>query len=400
MQSLNFIASIERDFVKKSIVATVWKNNTQQFFCSAYNCTQGISSETYIYQCFGTSCKCSPGNDICAQPLAQGSKQTLVQILPTDGVMQVKFKNSDPNQGTMYFDSSKITGYFANGLAMTCSNAECAEKGSVVDLSNNTSFVEQDPDPLQPLLDELSGILNSNHNLSRGEAIDLAQKIAFNPLFYFLNLTKVVPCEGTEGTNECFYRTPNRDPPFTNLTSSWKCEPGHYCQSQVFNFTCEPGYFCPRDSVEPMVRQQFNFQVCPPKYFCSDPTRLEKCPAGSFCPVGSTKPYECSWELCNSQAGSQIAYKYGVFLFALLVACIIWLAFKCENRRRFYSSRKHNNQVKTSRKVIETVKLSRLTHTIDIKFKDLGLVLANGVEIMKGVTGVLRSGRTTAIMVA
>ena len=43
-------------------------------------------------------------------------------------------------------------------------------------------------------------------------------------------------------------------------------------------------------------------------------------------------------------------------------------------------------------------KLGRLNQTFDIQFQDLGLTLPSGVTIMSKVTGVLRSGHTTAIM--
>jgi ABC-type multidrug transport system ATPase subunit len=49
-------------------------------------------------------------------------------------------------------------------------------------------------------------------------------------------------------------------------------------------------------------------------------------------------------------------------------------------------------------RVEEKPDVGRLEKTFDIRFDDLGLKLPNGVEIMKGVTGELRSGRTCAIM--
>ncbi len=42
--------------------------------------------------------------------------------------------------------------------------------------------------------------------------------------------------------------------------------------------------------------------------------------------------------------------------------------------------------------------MKKLEKTFTIEFEDLGLKLANGVEIMKGVSGTLYAGRTCAIM--
>ena len=50
------------------------------------------------------------------------------------------------------------------------------------------------------------------------------------------------------------------------------------------------------------------------------------------------------------------------------------------------------------REEAEKPQLSRLTRTFDIRFENLGKTLPTGVEIMRGVTGELKSGRTCAIM--
>lgn len=55
-------------------------------------------------------------------------------------------------------------------------------------------------------------------------------------------------------------------------------------------------------------------------------------------------------------------------------------------------------QIKTAKATIAKQELSRLGLTFDIKFDNLGLTLGNGLTIMKGVSGELKSGRTCAIM--
>ncbi|KAG0206264.1 hypothetical protein BGX28_002261 [Mortierella sp. GBA30] len=43
-------------------------------------------------------------------------------------------------------------------------------------------------------------------------------------------------------------------------------------------------------------------------------------------------------------------------------------------------------------------KITRVTHTFDIEFEHLGLTLSNGTSILQNISGVLRTGRTCAIM--
>ena len=51
------------------------------------------------------------------------------------------------------------------------------------------------------------------------------------------------------------------------------------------------------------------------------------------------------------------------------------------------------------RRINEKEQLMPIEKTFNIEFKDIGLKLDNGIEIMKGVSGCLYAGRICAIMV-
>jgi len=151
---------------------------------------------------------------------------------------------------------------------------------------------------------------------------------------------------------------------------------------------CTTGFYCPKDSVEPVI--------CRRKYYCPDSKTALRCPAGSYCPDGSNKPYSCLWASCPE--GSADANKFGILILFLVFAILVWIAFKWSDKQQQIKHLKHVMDIKEIKDQGEKPVLDKLSRTFDIEFDNLGLVLGNGVEIMKGVTGKLRSGRTMAIM--
>ncbi|KAJ3324918.1 hypothetical protein HDV06_005506 [Boothiomyces sp. JEL0866] len=180
----------------------------------------------------------------------------------------------------------------------------------------------------------------------------------------------------------------------------WTCPAGYFCPGPTEKFQCSPGFYCPSNSIEAVY--------CPPGFACNnDTTTMEYCPAGKFCPVGTVTPKSCF--LANCPLGSSDAPKFLVVLvFAIgnshftLVAGAIWFLYKWKDRADGMRERKRKQELESvgvdMAHVDNKTELSKLSRTFDIEFENLGLKLPNGIEIMKGVTGSLRSGRTCAIM--
>ncbi|KAJ3216060.1 hypothetical protein HK099_006078 [Clydaea vesicula] len=216
--------------------------------------------------------------------------------------------------------------------------------------------------------------------------------LANNPQIYYGKLTGLYICPGAEEFKDCIYRKIKRDPDVADANRDWTCPAGNFCQAQGLAVKCKPGFFCPPDAVEPLL--------CPSRYFCDrNATTITRCEKNTYCLSGSVgKGYNCFGASCP--AGSSSANKFGLLIFFMIFAIIVWFLFKWQNKRLQLRFLKHSKQVKEA-KVLSSQKdapLQRLSKTFDLEFTDLGLVLGNGIEIMSGVTGALKSGRTCAIM--
>ncbi|KAF9424151.1 hypothetical protein BGZ94_008082 [Podila epigama] len=191
---------------------------------------------------------------------------------------------------------------------------------------------------------------------------------------------------------------------------------------------------------------------CCPGYYCSEDTKtMTICPQNEYCPAGSVGGgISCLW-LASCPEGSSSASKFGLVIFVILfiiASCIVfWVhgrfeavrAHHLEKRLRWIHNHNtnhdnlllsenetvnegKNNNASTTELTskdsvieIETDKAgngdndteptsvkkkatTRVATTFDIEFEHLGLTLANGTPILQNVSGVLRSGRTCAIM--
>ncbi|KAJ3271886.1 hypothetical protein HK104_004610, partial [Borealophlyctis nickersoniae] len=203
---------------------------------------------------------------------------------------------------------------------------------------------------------------------------------------------------------------------------------------------CTPGFLCPPNTYQP--------GYCCPGYYCPTPSEVRICPKGYWCPIGSTQPEPCSF-LAWCPEGSDDAHRFGV---ALLFAAMFGLILVFFQVRKFLVT-KRNTKYRTRLAATLAAKEKKAAaaleagqrkkggeryagvaggatdaaeddddtededddHTVvdpvgpppsvnteqrkfDISFSDLSLVLPNGVEIMKGVTGKLNAGRLCAIM--
>ncbi|KAK3839471.1 MAG: hypothetical protein JOS17DRAFT_712592 [Linnemannia elongata] len=271
-----------------------------------------------------------------------------------------------------------------------------------------------------------------------------------DPLEYY-SLLKLADAPGIvpgQGPSCKYVQTPLA--PINATTPFWSCPAGNYCISPRHVQPCPPGFYCPANTAQPMY--------CCAGYYCSKDTKtLTLCPQNNYCPTGSVDGgTSCLW-LASCPAGSSSASKFGLVIFVLvfiIAICIVFWIHKrlqrvknhhLEKRLRWIhnhnlqhdnplmvdeaelereddddhdeseGSGRRNEQViqmevddktpnsdgaaagKPKRPALKR-KVTRVTHTFDIEFEHLGLTLSNGTSILQNVSGVLRNGRTCAIM--
>ncbi|KAJ3295381.1 hypothetical protein HK104_002720 [Borealophlyctis nickersoniae] len=122
---------------------------------------------------------------------------------------------------------------------------------------------------------------------------------------------------------------------------------------------------------------------------------------------GTTQPLSCN-ALAYCPEGSKSASKIGVIVLFGAFAVLAYFGFKWRAKTWELRVLKHKYQVDSFDHssaagvgaAMDSGKpqLAKLSRTFDIRFENLGKTLPSGVQIMKGVTGELKSGRTCAIM--
>jgi ABC-type Mn2+/Zn2+ transport system ATPase subunit len=138
-------------------------------------------------------------------------------------------------------------------------------------------------------------------------------------------------------------------------------------------------------------------------YYCSNTTETATpCPEQKFCPPGTVKPLQCSF-LAYCPEGTGSAPKFGLFALLLVLILVPVGLFKWKEASDKVRFLRHKFEIESLRSTStmnlkDQPQLGRLSQTFDIQFQDLGLTLPSGITIMSQVTGVLRSGHTTAIM--
>jgi len=175
---------------------------------------------------------------------------------------------------------------------------------------------------------------------------------------------------------------------------TWTCPPGYFCLTQETasnpKVRCPKGFLCPENTQQPTY--------CCKGWYCPDPTEARPCPEGHWCPRGSVKPQRCFGLKCPERTAA--APKYGIFLVFLLFFIVIAILFAIKDRNRKIRNAKYNNLLQNimdeKEDRPEAVSINRKKY--DIQFENLGLVLPSKVEIMRGVTGEFKSGRTCCIM--
>ncbi|KAI8586477.1 hypothetical protein BDZ88DRAFT_429014 [Geranomyces variabilis] len=211
------------------------------------------------------------------------------------------------------------------------------------------------------------------------------------------------------------------------IRANWTCTPGYYCQSPSDNGNatiaplaknkCPPGFFCPVNTCQPAY--------CCPGFFCPTPADIKICPPGFWCPFGTVAPLSCSF-LAYCPEGSSSAIRFGVVFLLLGTFAFSMVLFQlCKlsgvKRNRKYTKRLRTMDDKTTPPAAELLEdgywmdeffdtaddvnnavphlnCTKNSLRLDIEFENLGLTLATGVEIMKGVSGALKAGRLCAVM--
>ncbi|KAJ3303577.1 hypothetical protein HDV03_003654 [Kappamyces sp. JEL0829] len=174
---------------------------------------------------------------------------------------------------------------------------------------------------------------------------------------------------------------------------TWTCPAGSFCVGKKEITSCTPGFYCPENSIQPVY--------CPPGYYCKDPTSVAVCPLGQFCPRGTVKPKSCGIILAYCPEGSSTAPKFLVLLVFLIIALAIYFLYQWKAKTDMIRESKRKSQLDQTAlkaRLDDKPDIKALEKTFTIEFDDLGLKLPNGIEIMKGVSGTLYSGRTCAIM--
>ncbi|KAI8602074.1 hypothetical protein EDD21DRAFT_336349 [Dissophora ornata] len=275
-----------------------------------------------------------------------------------------------------------------------------------------------------------------------------------DPLDYYA-LLKLVDAPGIvpgSGPSCQYVQTPLS----SNTTVSWGCAAGNFCLSPKHSAPCTPGFFCPANTAQPMYccpgyycsNDTTTMTLCPQNQYC---------PAGSV-DGGSS----CLWlASCPAGSDSASKFGLVLFVLVLIIGiCIVFCIQKKVQRVRTHHLDKrlrwvHNHNInhdnflvadeadmeteneddddstnsinKNGDRVIqidqdapkpessEAVggrgsatanaqrpamkrRVTRVEHTFDIEFEHLSLTLSNGTSILQDVSGVLRTGRTCAIM--
>jgi len=198
--------------------------------------------------------------------------------------------------------------------------------------------------------------------------------------------------------------------PNTNYGDVPQCEafeaqkrPGWY----FYQCQCLLGFWCPQDIVYP--------RFCPEKFECTRPERRHKCPEGRYCLQGTVKGLPCGGKDCpkgtNVPSGGAFFLFYAALLTLFAYGCFYFRGKYTEEKMSrqnqeledYYQVMQENDETeKKKRADSKSRRASTSSLPTDegyrIEFNDLRLKLPTGEVIMRGPSGALEPGKTTAIM--
>ncbi|KAF9925214.1 hypothetical protein FBU30_004972 [Linnemannia zychae] len=279
-----------------------------------------------------------------------------------------------------------------------------------------------------------------------------------DPVEYY-GLLNLVDAPGVPGQGpSCKYvQTPLT--PVNASTPFWTCPAGYYCISPKHKEACPPGFYCPANTAQPMYccagyycsRDTKTLTLCPQNKYC---------PTGSV--DGGTSCLWLASCPAGSSSASKFGLIIFVLAFIIAICIVFWIHKRLQRVRIHHLEKRlrwiHNHNLqhenplmvdeaelslenddddsegsssRSGEQVIQIDgtddkaenaknlsadgagqgsgtarpkrpvlkrKVTRVAHTFDIEFEHLGLTLSNGTSILQNVSGVLRNGRTCAIM--
>jgi ABC-type multidrug transport system ATPase subunit len=217
--------------------------------------------------------------------------------------------------------------------------------------------------------------------------------LSINAFTKAINYTEYPPSKASSNNNlRCYYFKIG-----TVNGQTWTCPAGYFCLTKETKdnpkVRCPKGFLCPENSQQPTY--------CCKGWYCPDSTRAYPCPEGKWCPRGTVKPQRCfglGINKCPERTAQ--APKYGLLWVFLGFFLLVGLFFSYRKRKTRIRNAKFNNllqhMMESKEDRPEAVVINRKKY--DIQFENLGLTLPNGVEIMRGVTGEFKSGRSCCIM--
>ncbi|CAG8575941.1 7626_t:CDS:10 [Diversispora eburnea] len=226
---------------------------------------------------------------------------------------------------------------------------------------------------------------SSKSNNEKGENNNEILKSELDKTYiYATTLTSKKIANGTRPSDECYYISTPR--PLENKSVSWDCEAGYYCLNlgNSSKFPCTDGFYS-----QPVY--------CCAGYYCENPKTIKLCPDGHFCPIGTVNPSSCHY-MAFCPPGSKSANKYFIGVLVTVLILVILIVFQIKKKADDEKAIKYKRLLVEPRIENSEKPLDRVSKTFDIEFENLGLVLPDGTEIMKGVSGSFVHGRTCAIM--
>lgn len=176
---------------------------------------------------------------------------------------------------------------------------------------------------------------------------------------------------------------------------------------------CPEPYFCPGLSDTSRC-----VDLCEPGKFCPDASQMLDCPEGKYCPIGTSEPLDCrGLAACNDPG--QRRFKTGYAAAVMILYIVLAVATLFLGKRWLIKNRTGSTKEKAADSAQDTsddqrddeglceVTLSEEQPTaglrkpnmeMNIDFQDLQLSIPNVGNIMKAVSGRLRSGTLTAVM--
>ena len=139
--------------VAGSVLAQLFYNGVEQFYCEADSCTQQLSNTdgSADWQCSNLQCLCRPNTTFCGGRPASNLTGAINSLIGNLGIGCGAVDNST-NTATCSFKQSTLQSLFgSNGLTLNgCSFGECVRQG-VIDIGNGHNSTQSSASTVQSL---------------------------------------------------------------------------------------------------------------------------------------------------------------------------------------------------------------------------------------------------------